>query len=275
MDQSKDPDQAASVRLPAQDPVAQGTNAAGIAAPELRSSRITATGQTGPSLQVSLQAGSGHPVCDQPGDGRDSRVGPLFSDGAVYGGAVSGGVVSDVASPGRYAPAPAVSAGPLGGKSASHGPDADPGFAARPVTAGPVSLPLATNQLVATPHQMACDPQARARALRAFSALSNGDRLDLIRLLVPAGPEGLAAGEIARRLGLSASRLSFHLAQLEQAGLLRARRVARNVFYAVDTAGLGAAISHLLNDCCGDHPEVIACCQGNVTPGPAFSDREA
>ncbi len=108
---------------------------------------------------------------------------------------------------------------------------------------------------------IAADPAARDRALRAFSALSHGDRLDLIRLLVPAGSEGIAAGEIARRLGLSASRLSFHLSQLEQAGLLTARRVARNVFYAMDPAGLGAAISYLLNDCCQDHPEVIACCQ--------------
>ncbi|WP_112309752.1 ArsR/SmtB family transcription factor [Pseudogemmobacter bohemicus] len=111
-----------------------------------------------------------------------------------------------------------------------------------------------------------CDPVARARALRAFAALSHGDRLDLIRLLLPSGPDGLAAGEIARLLGLSASRLSFHLSQLEQAGLLTARRVARNVFYAVDPAGLGAAISHLLNDCCGEHPEVIACCQGAGAP---------
>lgn len=109
------------------------------------------------------------------------------------------------------------------------------------------------------------DQLQRGQALRAFSALSHGDRLDLIRLLVPAGPDGLAAGEIARRLGLSASRLSFHLSQLEQAGLLTARKVARNVFYAVDPSGLGAAISHLLNDCCADHPEVIACCQGNMT----------
>lgn len=120
------------------------------------------------------------------------------------------------------------------------------------------------------------DPLQRGQALRAFSALSHGDRLDLIRLLVPAGPDGLAAGEIARLLGLSASRLSFHLSQLEQAGLLTARKVARNVFYAVDPAGVGAAISHLLNDCCAEHPEVIACCQSNMTrAGPPQSGRPA
>lgn len=159
---------------------------------------------------------------------------------------------------------------------------------ARSVAPGPTASetgPLTAAGPSETGAKPGCDPQARAQTLRAFSALSHGDRLDLIRLLVPEGRDGLAAGEIARRLGLSASRLSFHLAQLEQAGLLRARRVARNVFYAVDPAGLGAAISHLLNDCCGEHPEVIACFlgaaglpdaqNGREITDPEISDREA
>ncbi|MCB6177423.1 metalloregulator ArsR/SmtB family transcription factor [Rhodobacter sp. Har01] len=101
----------------------------------------------------------------------------------------------------------------------------------------------------------------RSKALAALSALAHGDRLDLIRLLVQAGGTGLPAGEIARALGLSASRLSFHLSALEQAGLLRSQRVARNVIYAVDAGGLGAIIAYLLNDCCMEHPEVVACCR--------------
>ena len=101
----------------------------------------------------------------------------------------------------------------------------------------------------------------RSKALAAFSALSHEARLDLIRLLVPEGAQGLAAGEIARRLGLSSSRLSFHLSAMEGAGLLTSRRVARNVFYAVDAGGLGATIAWLLNDCCMEHPEVVACCR--------------
>ncbi len=48
---------------------------------------------------------------------------------------------------------------------------------------------------------------------------------------------------------------------MEQAGLLTSRRVARNVFYAVDAAGLGATIAWLLNDCCMEHPEVVASCR--------------
>ncbi|WP_225028170.1 ArsR/SmtB family transcription factor [Xinfangfangia pollutisoli] len=111
----------------------------------------------------------------------------------------------------------------------------------------------------------------RSKALAALAALSHGDRLDLVRLLVRAGEDGLAAGEIARQLGLSASRLSFHLSALEQGGLIASRRAARNVIYTIDTGGLGRTIAYLLNDCCMDHPEVVACCQhGRVIETPSL-----
>ncbi|NJM83721.1 MAG: winged helix-turn-helix transcriptional regulator [Tabrizicola sp.] len=103
----------------------------------------------------------------------------------------------------------------------------------------------------------------QSKVLSALSALSHEARLDLIRLLLPEGSKGMSAGDIARALGLTASRLSFHLAALEQAGLIQSRRVARNVIYAVDAPGLGRTISYLLNDCCGKHPEVMACCLGH------------
>lgn len=101
----------------------------------------------------------------------------------------------------------------------------------------------------------------RSKALAALSALANDARLDLVRLLMPQGSAGMAAGDIGRALGLSASRLSFHLAALEQAGLIRSRRAARNVFYTVDAEGMGQTIAFLLNDCCMEHPEVLACCR--------------
>lgn len=101
----------------------------------------------------------------------------------------------------------------------------------------------------------------RSKALAALSALSHGDRLDLVRLLVREGEPGMAAGEIARSLGLSASRLSFHLSALEQGGLITSRRGGRNVIYSVDAGGLGRTIAYLLNDCCMEHPEVVACCR--------------
>ena len=100
----------------------------------------------------------------------------------------------------------------------------------------------------------------RSKALAALSALAHETRLDLIRLLTPQGEDGLAAGQIAERLGIAAPRLSFHLSALEQAGLLRSRKVARNVVYSVDAHGIGSTISFVLNDCCCDHPEVLAAC---------------
>jgi DNA-binding transcriptional ArsR family regulator len=107
----------------------------------------------------------------------------------------------------------------------------------------------------------------RSKALAALSALAHETRLDLIRLLMPQGDDGMAAGQIADRLGIAAPRLSFHLSALEQAGLLRSRKVARNVFYSVDARGIGSTISYLLNDCCADHPEVLAACSHRRT-GP-------
>ena len=100
----------------------------------------------------------------------------------------------------------------------------------------------------------------RGQVLAALSALAHETRLDLIRLLMPLGDGGMPAGQIAQALGLAAPRLSFHLSALEQAGLIRARRVARNVIYSVDPSGIGRTISYLLNDCCCDHPTVLAEC---------------
>ncbi len=100
----------------------------------------------------------------------------------------------------------------------------------------------------------------RSKVLAGLSALSNDARLDVMRLLVVSGDAGLAAGKIGQELGQSASRLSFHLGILEHAGLIRSRRVARNVIYSADFAGLGSTISYLLHDCCMGHPKVRACC---------------
>ncbi len=104
----------------------------------------------------------------------------------------------------------------------------------------------------------------REQALIALQALANAARLDVLRLLMARGKAGLPAGEIGQSLGHSPSRLSFHLNQLEQAGLIQSRRDSRNVIYSADPAGLGGVLSYLLNDCCMDHPEVIACCAGSA-----------
>ena len=107
----------------------------------------------------------------------------------------------------------------------------------------------------------------KGQALSALAALANDQRLDLVRMLMPLGEDGLSAGDIARSLGLSASRLSFHLSQMEQAGLIRSRRQARNVIYSVDAEGIGRTIGYLLNDCCRGDAKVRACCR-QETEGP-------
>ncbi|HFQ14927.1 MAG TPA: ArsR family transcriptional regulator [Rhodobacteraceae bacterium] len=101
----------------------------------------------------------------------------------------------------------------------------------------------------------------QVRVLQALSALSNATRLEIVRLLVPLGDGGLAAGEIAARLGISASALSFHLSALEQAGLLVSKKVSRKVIYRADHGQLGRVIAYLLNDCCAAHPKVRDRCQ--------------
>ena len=106
----------------------------------------------------------------------------------------------------------------------------------------------------------------QSRVLAALAALANGTRLELVRALIGRGPAGMPAGEIARHLDVS--RLSFHLAQLEQAGLISGRRESRNVIYTVDTARMGHVIGYLLNDCCRSDPEVCACCAPDASSTP-------
>ena len=78
----------------------------------------------------------------------------------------------------------------------------------------------------------------------------------VFRDLIRSGPSGRPAGEIAARIGLSPSNVSFHLAQLERAGLLRSWRVQRHVFYAVEIDGMRRLLTFLTEDCCDGHPEL-------------------
>ncbi|MHA6268079.1 metalloregulator ArsR/SmtB family transcription factor [uncultured Aliiroseovarius sp.] len=105
----------------------------------------------------------------------------------------------------------------------------------------------------------------QSRVLKSLSAMAHDTRLEIVRLLVPRGEEGLPAGSIADALGVSASGLSFHLSQLEAAGLVTSRRVSRQVIYATDRAALGGVIAYLLNDCCARDPDICACTD-RVTP---------
>ena len=96
------------------------------------------------------------------------------------------------------------------------------------------------------------------QALDAFAALSQETRLQIVRLLVRAGPSGVAAGDIAQAVGASSSNASFHLGHLERAGLIRSRREARSIIYSADLAGLTGLVRFLLEDCCRGSPELCA-----------------
>lgn len=86
----------------------------------------------------------------------------------------------------------------------------------------------------------------RQEALAVFAALSQEHRLDVFRLLMRQAPYGLPAGQIADCLGIHASTLSSHLAQLEGAGLIRSWRDQRRIFYAADTEPQAAQHEHTL-----------------------------
>ena len=89
-----------------------------------------------------------------------------------------------------------------------------------------------------------------------FAALAQEHRLAAFRLLMREGPNGLPAGEVARRLSVAPSTLSAHLAQLSQAGLLRATRRSQSIYYAIDVEGTRRLIAYLTDDCCQGRPEI-------------------
>lgn len=88
------------------------------------------------------------------------------------------------------------------------------------------------------------------QALSAFGALSQETRLQILRMLVVAGPDGMAAGTIAERAEVSASNVSFHVKELERAGLVSARRDSRSIIYSAEYDSLSGLIRFLMEDCC-------------------------
>jgi ArsR family transcriptional regulator len=96
------------------------------------------------------------------------------------------------------------------------------------------------------------------QAVASFGALSQETRLRIVRLLVQAGPEGVAAGGVGEAVGVSASNVSFHLKDLERAGLIGARREARSIVYSADYEALAGLVQFLMQDCCGGRPEICS-----------------
>ena len=87
-------------------------------------------------------------------------------------------------------------------------------------------------------------------AIIALGALAQEHRLGLFRLLVQAGPEGMAAGAIAEALGVPNSSLSFHLAQLNRAGLIRQERRHRSLIYSANYDVMNGLVGYLMENCC-------------------------
>lgn len=96
----------------------------------------------------------------------------------------------------------------------------------------------------------------RAAALLTLESLSSGIRLDIFRLLVRQGPEGLVAGEIATALELAPSNLSFHLKALTQSGLLSVEQEGRYQRYRANMPLMLDLIAYLTEECCAGHPEL-------------------
>lgn len=95
-------------------------------------------------------------------------------------------------------------------------------------------------------------------AIEVLSALSQSTRLDAFRLLVKHEPDGLPAGEIARRMNVPHNTMSTHLAILSRAGLVSAERHSRSLIYRADLTAVRRLVVFVLKDCCNGQPELCA-----------------
>ena len=91
-------------------------------------------------------------------------------------------------------------------------------------------------------------------AVAALAALAQDNRLDVFRLLVEAGPDGMPAGEVASALDLAPNTLTFHFDRLRTAGLVTVRRDGRSMIYAARFETMNALIGFLTENCCGGAP---------------------
>jgi ArsR family transcriptional regulator, arsenate/arsenite/antimonite-responsive transcriptional repressor len=107
-------------------------------------------------------------------------------------------------------------------------------------------------------------------AIAALAALAQDNRLDVFRLLVQAGPDGMPAGGVADALDLAPNTLTFHFDRLRQAGLVTVRREGRSMIYAARFETMNALLAFLTENCCGGAPEK---CKPAPACGPVRSKR--
>jgi ArsR family transcriptional regulator, arsenate/arsenite/antimonite-responsive transcriptional repressor len=111
-------------------------------------------------------------------------------------------------------------------------------------------------------------------AVAALSALAQDNRLDVFRLLVEAGPDGMPAGEIAAALGLAPNTLTFHFDRLRGAGLVSVRREGRSMIYAARFEIMNTLVGYLTENCCGGAPEKCLPARSCVPPKAKKRKRE-
>lgn len=105
------------------------------------------------------------------------------------------------------------------------------------------------------------------QAVTALAALAQETRLDVYRLLVQAGPSGMAVSELGEAVGVAPATLSFHLKALAHAGLIAPRQLGRYIFYSADYAQMNALLGFLAENCCV--ADGAACCVPSVNSGTA------
>jgi ArsR family transcriptional regulator len=107
----------------------------------------------------------------------------------------------------------------------------------------------------------------KSNVLMALAALAQESRLDIYRLLVQAGAEGLPAGHIGEQLGLPSATLAFHLKQLKYAGLVTFTREGRSLIYAAVYPAMNGLLAYLTENCCQGNP--AACDLGGTICPPS------
>lgn len=114
-----------------------------------------------------------------------------------------------------------------------------------------------------------------SQAVLALLGMAHEHRMRIFKMLMAQGPSGLSSGDVASRLGVGRSNVSFHLSNMERSGLLRSRRVHRNRFYAVDVDGVRDLLVYLTEACCDWNPKARGPLLNGAAAVPAEQGDEA
>jgi len=99
-----------------------------------------------------------------------------------------------------------------------------------------------------------------SQAIDALGALAHEVRLKIVRHLVQCGDAGASAGAIGDAVGAAPSKVSFHIAALERAGLADSEKVSRQIIYRINFVVVGELLAYVMADCCNNNAELLSCC---------------